>query len=120
MCFTFFMAVLGELEHSIMEVLWGADEPLSVRSVHETLLRRRELAYTTVMTVLDRLSKKHMVARTLDGRAWLYTPVVDMPQLVANEVGALLDESADRRADTLRAIADRLTPLDREQLRALL
>ena len=53
---------LGELERAIMDVLWEAANPLSVREV-SGLLTDRDLAHTTVMTVLDRLAKKGFARR---------------------------------------------------------
>ena len=47
---------LGELERAIMDVLWDSTEPLTVRQVGLRLINR-DLAHTTVMTVLDRLAK---------------------------------------------------------------
>ena len=58
------MAIFGELETAVLNVLWAQEKPMRVRDVHEVLTRDRELAYTTVMTVLDRLAKKHVVERT--------------------------------------------------------
>lgn len=67
------MPQLGELEQVIMQTLWAdADQPQSVREIHTRVTAERDLAYTTVMTVLDRLAKKDLVIRELDGRAWLY------------------------------------------------
>lgn len=68
------MAVPGELEHAVMRILWSRPESVSVREVHDALIDQRELAYTTVMTVLDRLAKKGLATRYLEGRAWLYRP----------------------------------------------
>lgn len=85
------MAVLGELENAVMEILWSHRVSMSVRDVHVLLGQQRDLAYTTVMTVLDRLSKKGIADRTLEGRAWLYSPAVTRVQLVAAEVEELLD-----------------------------
>ncbi|HTZ28186.1 MAG TPA: BlaI/MecI/CopY family transcriptional regulator, partial [Streptosporangiaceae bacterium] len=48
---------LGELERAIMDVLWESTDPLTVRQVSGNLTER-DLAHTTVMTVLDRLAKK--------------------------------------------------------------
>lgn len=74
-----------------MEILWAhPEQAMSVREVHERLARRRDLAYTTVMTVLDRLSKKDIVHRQLEGRAWLYRPARTRVDLVAGEIGELL------------------------------
>ena len=51
---------LGDLERVVMERLWdaGPTDGATVREVHEALEKDREIAYTTVMTVLDRLAKK--------------------------------------------------------------
>jgi len=66
--------VLGDLEAEIMECLWEMGSA-SVRDVHECLLGRRDIAYTTVMTVMSRLAEKGMLARRQDGRAYIYNPV---------------------------------------------
>ena len=52
------MMARGELERQVMVLLWRAGEPLTVADVQGLLIRDRDLAYTTVMTVLDRLAKK--------------------------------------------------------------
>lgn len=99
------MPVLGELENAVMEVLWSHRVPMSVRDVHDVLIRQRDLAYTTVMTVLDRLSKKGIAQRELEGRAWLYSPAKSRPDLFAAEIADLLDAlPAAERADVLRRV----------------
>lgn len=60
---------LGRLEREVMEVVWGGDE-LAVRDVQARL--PRQVAYTTVMTTLDRLFKKGFVQRRRQGRAFVY------------------------------------------------
>src|SRR5215472_10843372 len=60
---------LGDLERAIMDVLWESRDPLTVRQVSGGLTER-DLAHTTVMTVLDRLAKKGFARRERDGRAW--------------------------------------------------
>ena len=71
------MRRLGELERAIMDVLWESDEPLTVRQVGAHLTDR-DLAHTTVMTVLDRLAKKGFARRERDGRAWRYCAAADL------------------------------------------
>lgn len=71
---------LGELESAILSVLWDGAGKLSVRKVHESLEREQTLAYTTVMTVLDRLFDKGLVARDKDGKAFVYWPVLSREQ----------------------------------------
>ena len=102
-----------------MQLLWAASRPLTVADVHARLSREQELAYTTVMTVLDRLSKKHLVHRELDGRAWHYTPRAPQGVIVAEEIGALLaGVSGDTRVAALRHLAQDLSPEERSALRA--
>jgi predicted transcriptional regulator len=62
--------VLGPLELSVMEVVWQIGS-CSVRDVVQLL--DRDLAYTTVMTTMDRLFKKHLLDRSKCDRAFLYS-----------------------------------------------
>ena len=89
------MAKFGELERAVMDVLWGHREPLSVRAVHEELTGRN-LAYTTVMTVLTRLAAKNVVRRERAGRAWLYTPRTSRDEYVAGLMLEALALTGDR------------------------
>jgi len=65
---------MGPLETEIMELLWKKS-PSSVRDIYERLLDDRRIAYTTVMTVLNRLFEKGLLERSQEGRAYLYSPV---------------------------------------------
>jgi len=68
---------LGHLERDLMERIWEIGES-SVTQVHESLLGR--LAYTTIMTTLDRLYKKGLLDRRKQGRAFLYSALVSRAQ----------------------------------------
>jgi predicted transcriptional regulator len=70
--------LLGPLETGVMEVMWAASAPLSVRDVLEELNQRRRqpLAYTTVMTTLARLAEKDILRRKKDGKGYVYEPVL--------------------------------------------
>ena len=114
------MAILGELETQIMEILWGAGKQWSVRSVHEELLNKRPLAYTTVMTVLDRLAKKGIVQRELDGRAWLYVAGSSRAQLVGGALTDVVAEARDEEREVFTLFAQSLTQQQRPQRRAAL
>lgn len=107
------MAVLGELEQKVMEVLWHAPGPRSVRDVHDVLTTSRELAYTTIMTVLDRLAKKGVVERERDGRQWLYVPARSRATLIAEEIAELLEGTVEERRAVLTEVLARLSPDDR-------
>jgi predicted transcriptional regulator len=84
---------LGALESAVMEVLWE-HAPATVRQVAERLGER--LAYTTVMTTLDRLHRKRIVTREKEGNAFVYCPAFDRAEhhrrLVERAVSTLLDE----------------------------
>ena len=60
------MRTLGELEAAVMACLWQSQTPVSVRDVMDRLNADRDLAYTTVLTVLDNLHRKQMVTRGID------------------------------------------------------
>jgi len=88
---------LGDLERLVMEQLWAADGALTVREVHERLAATRELAYTTVMTVLDRLAKKKLTERERDGKAWRYKAAAPRAELAADLMMDALDRAGNRR-----------------------
>jgi predicted transcriptional regulator len=72
-----------------MQVLWSVDEPVPVRAVLDRLNQHRQesLAYTTVMTVLSRLSERGAATRTAAGRGYLYEAAVrDAAELAVKDV----------------------------------
>lgn len=90
--------LLGSLELSAMRALW-VGSPATVRLVLERVNATRPdaLAYTSVMTVLDRLHDKGLVTRERAGRAWEYTPVhEDETRLVGHLGRRQVDELVDR------------------------
>jgi predicted transcriptional regulator len=104
---------LGDLERAVMEQVWAlgeAGEPsVSVRQVHEALLRSRDLAYTTVMTVMTRLADAGLLVKERGtGRAYLYAAAGTREELTASSMlGQLQDlPSADRRAAMLHFLGD--------------
>jgi predicted transcriptional regulator len=116
---------LGDLERAIMEVLWQTESSLTVRQVSNGLTQRN-LAHTTVMTVLDRLAKKGFARRERDGRAWRYRPAATREAYVAELMLTALEQTGDRDAALARfaqsvsgaeavVLRDALSRLDREQ-----
>lgn len=85
------MALRGELEQRVMELLWAAVGPQSVSEVQAEVTKERTLAYTTVMTVLDRLTKKGMAKRRLIARSWHYEAANPQHEVVAREMLAQLN-----------------------------
>lgn len=86
---------LGDLERAVMDHLWAAEQPQTVRHVHQGLRAHRDLAYTTVMTVLQRLARKNLVVQIRDGRAHRYAPVHSRDELVAGLMVDALSQAAN-------------------------
>jgi predicted transcriptional regulator len=101
------LLLLGPLEIEVMQVLWAAGAR-SVRDVVEHL--DRKLAYTTVMTTLDRLFKKGLLDRQKSERAFLYTARVSHQewerQRAGNFVAGLLSVSQPSRELLLSSLVD--------------
>lgn len=113
------MPRLGELERSVMNVLWDGDAPLTVRDVQDRL-DERDLAYTTIMTVLDRLGNKQMVRRERDGRAFRYAPSLSRDAATSELLHAALDEAGADRTAALVHFARTVDPAEAQALRAAL
>jgi predicted transcriptional regulator len=89
----------GPLELQVMEAVWQARRPATVRDLHVSF---PECAYTTLMTTLDRLHKKGVLARTKVGRAFAYEPRYERHEmelrLAARSIEGLLSAGGGRRA----------------------
>ena len=111
---------LGELETAVLSALWDSSATLSVRDVLGLVRRRPALAYTTVLTVLDRLHEKGLVAREKHGKAFLYWPRVSREMWLGEQAARVLTEAdvpADR--DVLMAFLDSADQADPELLERL-
>lgn len=89
---------LTPLELEIMHVLWN-EGPSNVQMVQQQL--ERELAYTTVQTMLNILHRKGKVKRTLKDRAYFYQPVVSRSLVVGNHVSDLIERLFGGSAESL-------------------
>lgn len=78
-----------------MEILWSADTPVTARQVQDAL-GTRDLATTTVLTVLGRLERKGLVTRARAGRAHHYRSVASREDHVAELMNDALDTAPDR------------------------
>lgn len=112
------MRGLGELERVVMETLWASAVPMTARDVARELADR-DLAYTTVMTVLDRLAKKGLVLRERSGRAWQYVPAESQDGYVAELMRSALDLTGNRPAALSRFVQS-VSPDEADALRKVL
>ena len=103
---------LGSLEREVMHLAWTQRE-VSVRDACERL--GASVAYTTVMTTMDRLFKKGLLLRRKAGRAFVYRAAATQQELENAVLSTLVDAVSERD----RALLDELDRLVKEKRRAL-
>jgi predicted transcriptional regulator len=108
---------LGKLEQDVLKEVWRRGE-VSVRDVFQSF--GEGIAYTTLMTTLDRLFKKKLLTRRKDGRAFIYLPAVSSAELEQgireDVIEGLLGHGADAVQPVLACIVDTVSERDRELL----
>jgi predicted transcriptional regulator len=109
----------GDLEAAVMDRLWLWEQPAAVREVLDDLNKERDLAYTTVMTVMDNLHRKGWLTRELDGRAYRYRPVSSRQEYSAELMREVLNHSGDN-ASTLLRFVDEMTAEEADAVRKAL
>jgi predicted transcriptional regulator len=111
---------LSELESEVMEEVWRHDD-VTVRDVLEALNRgAKERAYTTIMTIMNRLDAKGMLKRRRRGKTDVYRPVMSYEDYLEGRARADVDELvADYGEVALAHFARRLDSVGPEQLRRL-
>ena len=115
---------LTEAEQRLMEVLWEKGSA-TVAEVAESLPKKLDLAYNTVLTTLRILEEKGYVRHTKpkDGRKFLYTPVVSRDQASHSALRHLLSRFFGNSAEALvlNLLEDeKLSEAERERIRNLL
>ena len=115
------MGNLGDLERSVMDVLWDADTALTAYDIKDAIEadRGREMAATTVLTVLSRLEKKGLVAPDKSVRPHRYNAVGSRAEHQAELMHEVLGGSGDRTAVLARFVGG-VSAEEAEYLRALL
>jgi len=103
---------LGALERDVMTLAWSRDE-VSVRDACDRL--GASVAYTTVMTTMDRLFKKGLLLRRKVGRAFVYRAAATQQELENAVLSSLVDAVSERD----RALLDQLERIVRAKRRAL-
>lgn len=91
---------LSELQLGLMRVLWARGEA-STADVAEALRDERDLAHTTVATLLTRLEKRGLLSSRREGRALVYQPLVSEVEVQRSMVGSLVDRLFAGRASAL-------------------
>jgi BlaI family transcriptional regulator, penicillinase repressor len=93
---------LAPLELDCMNALWSVGQG-TVRDIQQIMVATRPRAYTTIMTILDRLAQKGVVGREKKGRAYLYRPNLSAEQARAHAIERIVDGFFDGSAQALAA-----------------
>ena len=108
---------LSKLERQVLEEAWQRGE-VSVREIYVAFEER--IAYTTLMTTLDRLFRKQILSRRKDGRAFFYSPAMSRAELELgireDVIDGLLDRGAEGIQPVLACIVETVSDRDRELL----
>jgi predicted transcriptional regulator len=113
------MARFGDLEASIMDVVWATEAPVRVREVSDQLNRERPLAFNTVQTVMENLFHKGWLTRHKNGRAYWYEAARSRDDYVAQLLDEALSVAPDPAATLVRLVGA-MDPAEIASLRAAL
>ena len=110
--------ILHKRELQIMKIIWENGQA-TVRDVYETLLSKERIAYTTVATMLNSLEEKGFLRHDVDGRTYIYKPLVAKEEvsqgMLQDLLERLFDGSTEMLLNTLIKVKD-LNEDDLEQL----
>lgn len=116
--------VLGELESEIMRIIWQSNSSVSVRDVTKKLRKNRKIAYTTVMTVMGRLSDKGLLKRIASGRAYIYKSAYSKDRFLTRVsrqiIRNLMANFGESAIAHFAQEVEKLAPQKRQQLRKIL
>ena len=109
---------LTDLELEVMHVVWQLGRG-TVRQVYEVILERRQIAYTTVMTMMNILEEKEYLCRSKQGRAYVYEPIHPKGEVISSMVDDFVSRVFDGSARPLVAglvKENRLSKRDLEEI----
>lgn len=117
-------AFLGPLESSIMEAIWDSKKtPLTVREIYENLKKTKSIAYTTVMSTMDRLFEKHLLERKIEkgrgGLYYVYWPILEKQTFQKSAVREVLSSLIDNFGEVVANCLVDETSLNEEERKAL-
>ena len=102
-----------------MKIVWEL-ESATVRDIYEALLRKRKVAYTTVMTMMQILERKRYLKRTKADRAWLYRPAQPRARVIAGMVREFVNRVFNGSAEPLLVHLVEEHKLSREEIEEIM
>src|SRR3990167_9524423 len=99
---------LGPLEQEAMDCLWE-EKNASVSDVHQCLQKKHKIAYTTIMTIMMRLTEKGFLTRKMEGKAYIYSPKKTKEQTAKGVVKKIVNSLVDQYGhEAVTAFTDEL------------
>lgn len=83
---------LTSAEAEIMRVVWDVAEPVTVRDVYELLRERKRIAYTTVMSIMNKLAKKGFLVQDKSATAYVYSAAMTDVEIAGNILDSVVDK----------------------------
>ncbi len=109
-------AIFGELEAKIMEILWEMG-PLKGKIIHQEITKEKKLAYTTILTVLDRLSKKGFIEKIQKPHSIIFIPTVKKEEFKKFLVKQLINSAVNISNElAISTFADTFSKIDPKEL----
>ena len=110
---------ITDAELDVMEVLWGAAEPLTAADIAERIDPTRDWTLATVKTMLSRLASKGAISYRVEGRRFLYSPAIERESYVGLESRRFVDKLFGGRLSPLVARLAEEDSLDDEDIAAI-
>ena len=92
--------ILTPQEIKIMKIVWENGNA-TAKLVFENIYKERQISYTTIMTMMRILEKKGVLAHSIQGRAYLYRPLISRRQAIRNQIHDLLGKYFDNEPDKM-------------------
>lgn len=117
-------AFLGPLEASIIGVIWNSErKPLRVREVYEKLKKKKNIAYTTVMSTMDRLYDKSLLDRRIEkgkgGLFYVYWPRLEEQNFKKSAVREVINSLVENFGEIVTNYLVEEAASDEQELKAL-
>ena len=98
---------LTPAEYGIIQILWNSPSPLSVSQVLKILRLQKPIAYTTAMTLLDKMARKRSLKRVKKGKAYYYRPRVRRSEVLSFMIQKFTDQYFDGEKEKLTAFVQK-------------
>ncbi len=116
------LSPLGETEMEILKIVWELGEA-SVSDVREIMLEYREVAYTTVMTIMKNLADKHYLKYRQEGRSYIYSAAIDPADVRFNLIDRLVDkvfEGSPKELVQTLVQSEKISEKEREEIKKMI